>query len=376
MEVIMKKMVALLFLFSFLSFAVSSQNWGLINTPDISGKWTLTAVAFPSPEKGFAVGYDYSDVDFAKAVVKGIILEYNNGKWIKTEVKGSSDNWQLNNVWFLNNNEGWATGMNKEKHVGLLMHYKDGKWDIVELPCPALEKWVLYDVFFLNENEGWAAGGTFGKNGPVLFHYKDGKWNFEIFNEFKTQTIMTIYAKSADNVFAGGFREGDISGIMQINKAYGSFIINNSNGWTKAKLPLLSGNVICEDFANIDDNNIYAVGWMPAFQSTPRTGQMLHYNGKKWEDIKLPDVAKEWTLSSVDFSDANNGWAVGYNWSRNKGILLQFNKGTWSSVDKKTEPQVSENWLLRDVVYDGNGNWYAVGGDYKSDKGVILKLQK
>jgi len=356
--------------------SLNAQNWTLMTPPGISGKWVLTGVAFPTSENGFAVGYDYSDVDFTKAVTKGIIIEYKGGSWAKSEYPQPSVNWQLNKVWFLNENEGWAVGMNKETKAGLLMHYKSGKWEIVDLPSPGYEKWILYNVFFLNENEGWVAGGSFGKDGPVLFHFKDGKWSHETSKEFAKQTIMAVHAFSPSNVFAGGFREGDLSGIMQTNKAYGSFIINSATGWEKEKLPMLSGNVVCEDFAAINEKSLYAAGYMPDFQNTPRTGQILHYDGKKWENIKLDDPVKEWTLSAIAFADEATGWAVGYNWTKNKGLFLQCKKGQWSGLDKKTEPVVSEKWILHDVVYDGKGAWYAVGGDISADKGIIMKLPK
>jgi hypothetical protein len=347
-----------------------------MTVPDMSGKWTLRGVAFPSAIKGFAVGYDYTDVDFAKAVAKGIILEYVNGAWKKAVYPEVSANWQLNRLWFLNENEGWATGFDKEKGSGILMHYKNCKWESVKLPATTFTKWILYNVFFLDEKEGWAVGGSFGKSGPVLLHYKDTTWKFESPAEAKSQTLMTVIAKSTSEAYAGGFREGDLSGIMQTNKANGSYIINTAAaGWAKVKLPLMSGNVICEKFSYSDDKNLYAAGWMPAFQSAPRTGKMLHFDGKKWEEVQLPDAAKEWTMHALDFSDASTGWAVGCNWSKNKGIFLKFNKGEWAALDKKTEPIVSEDWSLYDVVYDGSSAWYAVGSDSKTNKGIIMQLK-
>jgi hypothetical protein len=80
-------------------------------------------------------------------------------------------------------------------------------------------------------------------------------------------------------------------------------------------------------------------------------------------------------MHSLDFSDANTGWAVGSNWGKDKGIFLKFIKGKWLSLDKKIEPIVCDNWDLYDVVYDGSGCWYAVGADRVANKGIIMNLK-
>jgi hypothetical protein len=246
----------------------------------------------------------------------------------------------------------------------------------MNLPSPGFEKWNLYDVYFLNENEGWVVGGSFGKDGPVLFHYTNGAFTIENPAESKNQTLLSVIAPGPDQVIAGGFKEGALGQIAGFSAPNGSYIIQNSDNWAPVKLPMLAKNIICEDLAFVDAENIYAVGWMPAFQAAPNTGKMLFYDGKKWSEVKLDDPAKEWSLAAADFSDVKTGWAVGFLENRKSGLLMEFAKGSWSALGKKSEPVVSEDWILRDVVYDGKGNWYAVGGDYKTDKGVVLLLSK
>jgi len=370
----MKKLLVILVLVFFTGL-INAQYWTPMELPDLSSKWTITGIDFPTPETGFAVGFDYTDVDFLKAVVKGIILEFREGKWTKAVYPEVSDNWQLNGIFFLNDKEGYATGIDKKANAGIVMHYKNGAWEKISLPSPAFGQWILYDAYFVNENDGWVYGGSYGKDGPVLFRFLNGTWELVKSPEFSTQTIMAVTDIGPADVLAGGFREGDLSGIMQVNKAYGSYVARSKTDWAKEKLPLLCGNVVCMKLGKIAADDIFAAGYMPEFNNVPRTGKMMHFDGKKWEEIKLPDVAREWILHGVDFSGPDFGFAVGSNWTKNAGVILRYKKGEWETLDKKSEPQVSENWFLRDVCYDGKSSWYAAGSDETGNKGIILQLK-
>ncbi len=358
-----------------LNVYAQSQTWTAMQMPEISSKWTLTGIYFSSPSNGWAVGYDYEDVGTSTNVVKGVILQFKEGQWIKANYPTPSANWTLHGVWFLNDKEGWAYGQNKENKAGLLMHYKNDTWKVVELSMVSYKEWVLYDVFFVNEKLGWAVGSTWGDEKPVFLTHTDGSWKVEDVADLKKQTLLSVAAINADNVFAGGFREGkfDMAGI---SRAQGSYIITKTKGnWEQPKLPLLSNNVICRDIACIDASNVYAVGWMPAFQSAPETGKILFYNGKKWSEADV-DAGKDWNIFGVAFENAQTGWAAGNYSGKNKGLLIQFNKGEWKPLSKKTEPQIAEKWNLRSITFDKQGAYYAAGGDEQSNKGIIIKTEK
>lgn len=371
----MKKITLLLgVVLSFVLFTrVSGQSWTKMDVPALEGKWSLNGIHFTSATNGWAVGY-FDESTVSKGDSKGLVLQFKNGNWVKADIAAPSANWTLHGVWFLNDNEGWVFGQNKETMKGLLLHYKSGSWEQVDPGMVATKEWKLFDVFFLNSNEGWAVGGSDGKDSPVLLHFANGNWSVETSKEFSKQTVLAIHALSPDNVYAGGFREGEW-GLTGASRAQGSFVISKSTAdWEAAKLPLLSKNIICHDIVCIDANNVYAVGWMPAFQNAPETGKVLYFNGKKWSEGTVEGTPKEWNLMSAAFESADKGWAVGF--SENKGILVEINKGKWIAIGKKSEPQVSDKWQLRAVSYDGAANYYTAGVDLKTEKGIILLLNK
>ncbi len=364
----------LTFISTMLLFALLGQTWQSMNMPDLQGKWTITGIHFSGPNDGFAVGYNYDEVGFAKNIVHGVILQYKDGIWKKNEIKTSMTDWTLHGVWFLNPQEGWAFGQDKEKMTGLLLHYKNGLWESVDLSYISLKNWVLYDVYFASEKEGWAVGGTYGKDKPVLLHYQNNKWKQENIPDEKKQTLLCISGNPSGNLCSGGFREGEF-GMIGITRPQGSFIVSNNKGnWESEKLPMLSNNVVCRDIQLIDANNVYAVGWMPAFQSAPETGKILYFNGKKWSENEADGVPKEWNIMSIALENPELGWIAGN--SDKKGILIQLNKGKWNALGKKTEPQISDDWMLMSITYDGKGTYYAAGGDKKSSKGLVLKYSK
>lgn len=112
-------------------------------------------------------------------------------------------------------------------------------------------------------------------------------------------------------MFAGGFREGEF-GLVGAKRPQGSYIIyKTKSGCETAKLPLLSKNVITRNIFCLSPTNVYAVGWMPAFQSAPETGKILHFNGSKWNELEAADVGKEWNITSIAFESADMGWPLG-----------------------------------------------------------------
>jgi Putative zinc-finger len=61
---------------------------------------------------------------------------------------------------------------------------------------------------------------------------------------------------------------------------------------------------------------------------------LMHYQNSVWSQIPLSITNGE--LTDISFSDANNGWAVGYTTksnSENIGLFLRYNNGTWTRVD-------------------------------------------
>lgn len=373
----MKKNIFLILLGCFcIPLMLSAQAWTAEKLPDLPGKWELRGVHFPAPQLGWAAGFNYEGVGFTKDMTQGLLLRCDQGVWARVDLPAPGTNWNLQGVWFLNESMGWAFGHNREAKTGLLYKYAQGKWELVSLPVVDMKDWVLYEVYFANENLGWAMGGG-GKNGkPVLIEYNHGTWSLVSSPEFKEQTILAMHGIGENPVFAGGFKDGDMSSVTN-SYASGSFIIQkNGPNWEPVKLPLLSKNIICRDIQCIDAKTVFAVGWMPAFQAAPETGKILTFDGKKWAEMKVDAGAKEWNLFGAAFENADMGWAVGNLPNRKRGLIMEYKKGEWAPLGKKAEPQLGEDWRLYGISRDTKGAYYAVGADYKTNKGIVLKYTK
>lgn len=115
-------------------------------------------------------------------------------------------------------------------------------------------------------------------------------------------------------------------------------------------------------------------GWAVGYDSENDRGVLLRYSGGSWTSLDtsaiIPsDESWDWRLSSVHFMSANEGWAVGTDEYNARGVLLHYSNGSWSSVPP---PEVSESWGLSSVHFTASGEGWAVGKDEANGSGVLL----
>jgi hypothetical protein len=233
---------------------------------------------------------------------------------------------------------------------------------------------VLYDVFFLKDGQGWEVGGA-GQESAIMLAYSGGKWkNIDNPGLFAKHTLTSVYALSPSQIWAAGFREGEFGKIGVAGQPYGSFFIQyDGKAWIESKLPLLMKNVIITKMKFYAADNGWAVGYTPPFQTADENGKSLQWDGKKWVEVRTPDVAKAWTLVDLDLDEGGSGFGVGEFFDRDHGVILKYAKEQWSELKSKEMPSVSEKWSLQGIAFDKSGSWWAVGFDAAADKGCILK---
>jgi len=113
-------------------------------------------------------------------------------------------------------------------------------------------------------------------------------------------------------------------------------------------------------------------GWAVGSDFSNDRGVLLHYSGASWTSVTPPSVSSNWELFSVHFTSSTEGWAVGRDNSNRKGVLLHYSSGTWSSV---TPPYSNLVWQLNGVYFTSANNGWAVGEDNSvgvSNTGVLL----
>jgi hypothetical protein len=105
--------------------------------------------------------------------------------------------------------------------------------------------------------------------------------------------------------------------------------------------------------------NENGVGWMVG-----QLGNILYYDGKKWNQVKSPVDAKKYSnVLSYDLNDVyvgknGNGWAVG-----RSGIILRLENNIWKEFNSPTK-----NELNKVDVIDDSTAWIV------GEKGTVLKF--
>ena len=101
-----------------------------------------------------------------------VVWHFNGSQWVRGTLPGTVDsNATILGMSMDSASDGWAVGYGNGQKYGnryaLYLHYTHGQWVAVQGPGSD----NLNSVFMLSANEGWAGG-----NGGVLMHYLNGTW--------------------------------------------------------------------------------------------------------------------------------------------------------------------------------------------------------
>ena len=215
----------------------------------------LFCAVFPSAEEGWAVGE------------RGTILHYRGGQW--EPVDPSPTDRHLFSVAFPTPQEGWAVGA-----WGTFLHYDGKDWKTVETPT-GLETVNLERVVFIGPDNGWAVGDSAG-----IAHYDGKTWQkaeapvMRLVQERKDEANTEQYGLVAEAIGGAGF-------VAEAGYFHDIAFLSPHNGWVVGNL-----------------------------------GQILHYNGEKWQEVDSPTRKH---LYGLAYLPSGNGWAVGQ-----EGTILYY----------------------------------------------------
>lgn len=257
---------------------------------------TLFSATFPSAEEGWAVGE------------RGTILRYRAGQW--EAVDPAPTDRHLFSVTFPTPQEGWAVGA-----WGAFLHYNGKDWQAVETP-QGLETVNLERVVFTSPDNGWAVGDSAG-----IAHYNGHTWRKV---EAPVMRLVTERQEASNTEQYGLVAEA----------------ISESNFAAEAGY--------YHDLAFLSPHNGWIVG---------NLGQILHYNGEKWQEVESPTRKH---LYSLAYLPSGDGWAVGQ-----EGTILHYagQQEKWT-----VWPTVPTRRHLLSVVALSEHEVYAVG-----QGGIILR---
>lgn len=257
---------------------------------------TLFGAVFLSSGEGWAVGE------------RGAILHYRAGKW--EPVEPSPTDRHLFSVVFPTPQEGWAVGA-----WGTFIRYDGKEWKAVETP-EGLETVNLEKVVFTGPDNGWAVGDSAG-----IAHYDGKMWQkaeapvMRLLQEEASEANTEQYGLVAEAIDGAGFKR-------EAGYFHDAAFLSAQNGW-------IVGNL----------------------------GQILHYNGERWQEVESPTRKHLYSLACLP---SGNAWAVGQ-----EGTILYYagQQEKWT-----VWPSSPTHRHLLSVVALSEQEIYAVG-----QGGIILR---
>ncbi len=279
------------------------------------GGGVLRAIQMSGPESGWAVGE------------QGLLMSYSNGRWQSEEWSSVADWYALSAVAV---DDIWAVGEG-------IAHYDGQEWTEV-LPLGGDR---LVAVSMLDANNGWAVGTR-------IMRYVEGEWRR--LSKPVSELLLGVHARAVDDVWAVG-RNGVVlhfDGNEWVKRSIGTeldvydvYAIDEESAW------LLSTNEV-----RLWDNGVSTrVLSLPRFGAQPTAD---------CSNLGVPPHAEDGCLTSVDFADGSEGWAVGPD-------------GVFVEVDSAARSADVAQWRLRLTeisIADHTDFGYAIGfqADY-TDRG-------
>lgn len=312
-------------------------------------------VQFTDPGHGWVVG-DY-----------GLYSTTNGGMdWIE-KVQGGFES-----VYFINENEGWASTWGIGYGSAYLFHTTDAftTWDTIKASGNYDSSSGFYSIYFKDSFIGWTLhnhcswGGWVGGCSYNLYKTMDGGETWE--------DVDPLYPPVLSSPNALSFTQ---EGKGCIVGSHG--IIFTTSNWEDAWAMKSEGNT--HHFYSVDFPDLMN-GWVVGAQF----GNMW-WGGNGSSILHTSDGGSTWeyqpaiiygALQSVDFVDHEYGWAVGYSNDANNSNDTAFIIHTTNGGTNWNVQRYETGFLLLDVYFINNSCGWSVGGNcdgYGNCEGRILR---
>lgn len=251
----------------------------------------LNDVTFLAPDDGWVVGEG------------GLILHWDGNTWAvvreyQPPLLGSGNFLIWNAVGFSSPDDGWVVGFESSEggSAGHIMHWNGEIWEepseeaFPYFPYYSSPPFIL-DVLTFSPQDAWAVGEA-RSSGGLTFHWNGILWQ-EILNpthsvRVGTHWLLSISGLSRDNIWIGGWYEGD-----PLKRLDGIVLHWDGIAWNETRLGE-AGWVNAILMISDDD------GWVGG-------DELFHWNGRSWEKAINPILDRV-----VDIKSSQNGeiWAL------------------------------------------------------------------
>ncbi len=287
----------------------------------------------------------------------GTILKTTNGgtNWVFLNTGYTN---RLKSVYFLNVDTGYVVVNNTEVYsINAILKTTNGgiNWSIYS----NFES-VLNDIFFTNNNSGYAVGYN-GSSRGVIFNTTNAgaNWNTQFLST--TAQFTSVYFVNEYTGFAGGRSNGSL--YKTYNAGLNWIAISTVGAFNYFSIKLVNdsiGYVSCND-GKIQKTTNYGLNWStisvlglphPLFSTYFISSDIGYVAGGSGTLVKTTNGGLNWemqlsntaqTLNSVFFPDKNTGYAVG-----NEGVIIKtINGNVYTKVSLK---------ILMEGLYNSNFN--------------------
>lgn len=248
------------------------------------------------------------------------------------------------------------------------------QWDFQTNPLPVGP--ILGKVQFVSDSEGWISAG----NGSLL-HTLNGGETWNVVTPFPKDTVSAIsdpaFSMSWINQTHGWIITSWGTGFGDANGAVIQKTIDGGKTWTKKELPKTASTSTSNEIGEfsgdvgaqiqfIDENN----GWASTFNIYTKKGLLYKSTdgGNNWTLISTMPTTDEAIV--INFVDPNNGWMISIN---DEPAIFEISKTSdggvnWISQFKDTTPNIDTLTSSGAIQFTDANNGWAVGPN-----GRILK---
>jgi photosystem II stability/assembly factor-like uncharacterized protein len=192
-------------------------------------------------------------------------------------------------------------------------------------------------IYFLDENTGFAVG-TAGSNNDIIYKTTDGG-----------QSWTTTMGQVAENLNGITFSSA-ANGVIVANDSKILYTTDTGGSWQVASLTDVTSELDITSVAFTDEQNGFAGGQTILLKTND--------GGKTWSTVS--GLITDKTITSVAFKDESTGYAIA-----DKMIFLTTDAGvTWTDI---ADTLVTNNTALRSVCIDDSGYAWVCGNN-----GIII----
>jgi len=324
-------------------------------TKIFEGPYIFSSVFFPSSDTGYVAG-TIMDPGYYSVETAVVIKTVDGGStWEKLTLPEEVMR-TISSVYFTDANIGYIVGYSLDYNSIMLKTIDGGAtWMILNISNDGSNR--ISSVYFTDANNGYAVGAE-----GVIFKTIDGgnTWTSIDLPIETVDRLGSLYFIDSNTGYGLGSREPPYS----FNKYYKIILKTNDGGntWSSSKALMGYGSLRSVFFS--DANTGYAVGY---------DGTVDYHHGVIYKTI---DGGVTWTvnwsnaleksppISSVYFVDSYTGYATGSN-----QLLKTINGGTsWTIFD------LAEGLSLSSVYFTSTTTGYLVGSDGPQN-GIIFKTE-